>query len=121
VGRVTLIDVVGNASLESGYQTAAILTRIVAVNTYSIVDSQRGQYLANLFYNVSTVYPRAWTTWMTQDKLAFPAGPTCIKPYAFPAPYTCRNPPPGVAVTVSASLAVQQLTLTTIVVQVSIS
>jgi hypothetical protein len=118
-GRVTLIDVVGNVSLESGFETAAVLTRVLSVDSYSVINGASTQYLASLFFNVTTAYPRAWYTWMTQDKLAFPGGPSCFGP-AFPAPYSCLNPPSGTVVTISAAMAVQQLTLTTVVVQVGI-
>ncbi len=119
---VTLVNLIGNYSASGGITTSAVLTRVLAVASFSIVNGQTAFYLTSpLYLNVTTPYPSAWMNYFATLPKIFPYGATCQSSVPLTAPYTCADPPPGAIVTVSARLIVNVLTVTTVSVEVSLA
>jgi len=119
--NVTLVELLGNFSAESGLETAGLSTHIISAQTAVIQSGNRSLYLASPYQlNITTQYPAAWATFFGHLKQLVPSGASCIKINPVFAPFTCLNPPPGVYETVAAPLIAQLLTITVLTVSITI-
>jgi hypothetical protein len=99
--------------------TAAVHSQVLTVDTASIPDGVNSQYLTFLDLNITTPYPQAWSTFWNGQSALVPSGTTCVPGAGVPA-NRCLIPPPGTVSTVLVPLYVSELSLTTVLVQVSI-
>lgn len=121
VANVTLFNVVSNQASETGIDTASVASQVLSVHTLAFRNGAPGTFFLSPYYlNFTTYYPNAWLTYLDSERLAFPSGVGCQPTVAIAAPYTCQNPPPGIAVTIIAPLFAQSLTVTTVTVQLNI-
>jgi hypothetical protein len=112
--NITLVNLLGNLTTESGVTTAAVTSHVVSVDRFTIAPTA-GLYLGGQFYlNITTLYPGAWAGYFGSFPQAFPAGSTCVPLGTIPAPFTCLDPPPGTVVEVVAPMFLQELTFTSI-------
>ena len=126
---ITLVNLVGNPGTVGGIATTAVSTRIVSVSTSTVQNiSKTGNAVGAVIFaipaylNMTTLYPEAWVTWL--ESLNTPAlvyGIHCVAPGTLSAPYTCLEPPPGVAVKLTVPLFLKVLTLTVITVDISLA
>ena len=120
-GRVTLVDFVGNPGGQAGIATAALVSQVLSVASVTLVGGSTQISLISAFLlNITTLYPSAWMSYFNGNPFAFPFSATCSSSVVIATPYSCTNPPPGVAVTVTAPFTVESLVLTVITVAVSI-
>lgn len=118
---VTLMNFIGNFSESGGIATAAITTRIINVQSFTIVNGQSGFHLELPFYlNITTAYPQAWYNYFESEPTLFPAGASCAEIGPFYGPATCLSPAVGHASRISAPLFAQTLTITTITAVLSV-
>ena len=118
---LTLVNLVGSMATETGLTTAAISTHVVSVSTVQLDTGFGSARLGSLTYlNVTTAYPAAWLQFFAGYPGLVPGGAHCSSAPAYSAPYSCLAPPPGGLSTISAGLFAQQLSLTTITVQVGL-
>lgn len=128
-GSITLVNLVGNPGTVGGIATTAVSTRVVSVSVSTVQNiSKSGNAVGAVIFetpaylNITTLYPEAWVNWLTS--LHTPAlvfGTSCVPQGSIAVPYSCMNPPPGVAVHLVVPLFLKQLTLTVITVAVSLA
>ncbi len=120
---ITLVGFVGNAGQEVGIETADIVATVLSVRTATLVaNTGIGSLTSLLYLNITTQFPAAWMNYFIAQSAGFPPwGGVCTPLAPIAAPYSCLNPPPGVAVTVSAPLFAQVVTITTVIVSLSIA
>lgn len=118
--HLTLVNVVGNAATATGIGTAAVLSRVLSVSTFHILNGQNNnQFLTFLNLSITTSYPLAWATYWNSQSLVAPIGTICVPAPGVPLAQ-CLNPPGGQASTIVVPLAVQELFLTTVTVSIGI-
>jgi hypothetical protein len=122
VASLTLFNLVGNLTTESGTSTASIATKILSNTTSTFGAGVNGVFLGTPYYlNVTTMFPAAWMDYFSSEGAPFPNGATCVVPNPpLPSGYSCTSPPPGVPVIVVASLYAQSVTVTSVEVGVHI-
>jgi hypothetical protein len=119
---ITIVDIDGNFTAETGLQTAAVSTQILNHETITVKNGLTSDRLTSPFFlNVTTAYPQAWLTYFADQPSIFPFGASCSIVSHVPAPYTCGHPPTGGLVQIRAEMSVDQLTVTALTVAVSIS
>ncbi len=119
---LTLVDLVGAMPSETGVTTAAVSTKVLSVSSVTLETGFGVSRLGSEIYvNVTTAYPNAWMTYFEGTTGIVPGGPACTSSVAYPAPYSCLKPPSGSFSTISAPIFAQEVTLTTLTVEVSLS
>ncbi len=118
---ITLVNLVGSLPTETGLTTAGVSTTVLSATTFTLVNGQGSGFLISSYYlNITTAYPNAWITYLNGFTGLVPGGVTCRSSAIFIAPFNCQNPPSGTVVTIVAPLLVQQLSVTSVVVAVSL-
>ncbi|MGI0131531.1 MAG: hypothetical protein ACREDK_00305 [Thermoplasmata archaeon] len=113
--KFTLVNLLSGFASQSGVTTAAVTSQLLAVHTVSIHSGVGGFFLSSPFFiNVTTLYPTAWLSYFTSHGQLFPGGASCVPISVIPAPYTCLNPPPGIAVNIDSAVVAQSITVTEI-------
>ena len=118
---LTFINLYANLTAQGGTQTAAVTTQVTGTTTIQFSNLGGALLTSPFVVSLSTYYPSAWAQYINQNPTMFPGGASCSPSAPIFAPYTCTLPPPGVAVTLTASLTVQQLSVTIITVQVTLA
>ncbi|HZY69390.1 MAG TPA: hypothetical protein VFF67_00220 [Thermoplasmata archaeon] len=122
VASITLVDLIGNFSAESGRQTAAITTSLATTQTSHLGGSNATLFLTSSYIlNLTTQFPAAWSAFFAKIPKIVPGGTSCIPQGSIPAPYTCLAPPPGVYVTLEVPIVAVSITLKIVTAFVSIS
>ncbi|MCI4367191.1 MAG: hypothetical protein L3K08_05525 [Thermoplasmata archaeon] len=119
---LTLFQLTGTLTTESGVTTAGVGTRVLSVTASTVGAGVDGAFLGTpYFVNVTTLFPAAWMTYFNGQGSAFPAGATCIIPHPpLVSGYSCLAPPPGTPIIISAPLYAQSVSVTTVQVVVQI-
>lgn len=118
---LTLVNLLGSLPTETGLTTAGVSTTVLGATTFTIVNGLTSTFLTSSYYlNITTAYPNAWMNYLNGFTGLVPGGATCTSKLTFIPPFSCVNPPSGSVVTVVAPLTVQQLSVTTVVVAVSL-
>jgi hypothetical protein len=117
---LTLMSIVGNSSIATGVTTAAVTSHVLSVSTFHILNGQQGHlFLTHLNLSITTAYPQAWYTYWNGQTQIVPGGAVCIPGPGVPSSQ-CLTPPSGRTSTIEVPFVVSELTLVTIVGQVSI-
>lgn len=117
---ITLVSLVSASGTASGWGTAAVISNILAVQTYEIQDGKHGtNYIPYFYLNFTTPYPQAWATfWGTQSPVD-PTGARCV-PGVGVTVAQCLTPPFGRLSTIVVPINAAQFVLTSVTAQVSI-
>jgi hypothetical protein len=117
---VTLVSLVSVTGVATGYGTAAVISNILSVQTYSIQDGKHGNnYIPYFYLNFTTPYPQAWATFWNAQSPVVPGGVTCVPGVGVTAAQ-CLSPPLGRLSTIIVPINAAQFTFQSIVAQVSI-
>jgi hypothetical protein len=112
---MSLVDFVGNQSVEAGSETAGVQTRLIAVQTFTI-NATSSNFSLPINFQVTTGFPAAWVSFFTgANHTLFPSGASCSG-----SKQNCIAPPLGMYVNVIAPLVFERLTLTIATVSLAI-
>lgn len=121
--HLTLVNIVGNGQFEEqGGMTAGVTARILSEDTFSVVSNPaQNHFLSPVFFNVSTPYPDAWSSYLSGLPNGLLLGPPqCVPQHPVFLPASCLVPSNGALETISSLLNVVGFTLTQVNVQVTI-
>ncbi len=121
--NLTLVAISGPVGTASGVGTVVIDSALASVTTVVYGGGTNGLYLANPYYlNLTTEFPGAWASYLSNETQAFPYGVTCTVIGApLPSGSSCLTPPTGWYEQISAPLYAQTVTVTTIVIDASVN
>lgn len=120
--RIMLVNFVGGFAASAGVSTSAVTTQVIAEQAITITNGQTNFYITTpVFLNITTPYPQAWVSYFQSQPKLFSGGVSCVPLVSIPSPFTCLSPPPGMNVLVSAGMTVQQVTITTVTLAVSVA
>jgi hypothetical protein len=118
---VTLMNFVGNFTAVSGVTTAAVVTTLLGDHTVTIGGTNASRALGGVYYlNLTTQFPGAWAAFFAKMTPLVPSGTSCQAIAPIPKPYTCLAPPPSTYERLIIPLVAEEITLTTLTIQISL-
>lgn len=122
VASITLVDLIGNFSAESGRETAAITTSLATTTSSHLGTTNASLFLTSAYIlNLTTAFPSAWASFFAKIPKIVPGGTQCVPIGTIPPPFSCLTPPPGRYVTLEVPIVAVSITLTIVSVFVNIT
>jgi hypothetical protein len=108
-----LVNAITNNTGEEGTQNAAVVSQLVATQTFTLTNSFNGSFvLTGIYLNLTTEYPFAWNSFFeTFPANLIPGGVHCTPTRSFSSQFSCLVPPAGVPSTLSLLLITPQITI----------